>query len=102
MSAEKNDENFVRAQNPCGISDNVMGICTILFSTLAASINATMMDVAEDDGVSTNAISLYSGGLTFICATSIDVYFWYVGYPNGQHVCNKQQYIDRILPYTID
>ena len=93
MSTEGAGKNFARAQNPFGLSDNAWGYAVLLFAGCIASINTIMIDIAEDDGVSANAMSLYAGCFTLVCSTGISAYYWYVGYENGGHVCNTMIYV---------
>ena len=84
-------DKFVKSENPCGMSDNTCGYSFLLFAGFIASINTIMIDVAEDDGVSANAITLYAACFTLGCSTMIDGYYWYVGYGDGQHVSGTRK-----------
>ena len=74
-------------KNLFNISDKTIGCIMLLLAAFLASIDAIFLDVAEDDGVSANAMTLYSCICTFIGSVGVDIYFWYVGYGDGCHVC---------------
>lgn len=76
-------------KNPFGLSDLVWGCSMLLAGALCDGCASIMLDVAEDDGVSSNAITLYASCFTLLLSIMIDAYYWYVGYAGGQHVCEK-------------
>ena len=81
------DTNIVQGTSWFGMSDQTVGIIMLVVAAMIGSVDSIMIEIAEDDGVSSNAITLYASICTLIGTILIDTYFWYVGYPDGDHVC---------------
>ena len=78
--------SWTTSRNIFNISDKTLGCTILLVAAFLGSIDAIMLDVAEDDGVSANAMTLYASICTLTGAVVVDAYFWYVGYGDGCHV----------------
>ena len=79
-------KKFSTSRNPFDISDNTLGAIVCIGAALLASADSVMLDYAESEGVSTNAMMLYASICTLVGATAVDAYYWYVGYGENQHV----------------
>lgn len=72
--------------NPLAISHNTLGVVVCITAALVASVDYVLLELAQSEGVSPNAMMLYAAICTFIGAILIDLYFWYFGYGDNQHV----------------
>ena len=70
------------------ISDNALGCTMLLLSAVIASVASISIEIAEDEGVSSNEVTFWSCLFTVIGCILIDAFFWYFGYPSGSHVCS--------------
>ena len=59
----------------------------MIIGAILASVVTVMFTIAEDGGVSSEALNFYGAIAQFILCLIIDLYFYYFGYSNGMHVC---------------
>lgn len=80
---------FTKAKkNIFGLTDFTLGCIVLILSAFVGAIDSICLDVAEDDGVAVNAMTLYAAICTFIGSTSVDAFMSYTGaYGDGKNVC---------------
>ena len=86
--AKVSSNTFTKAKkNIFGLTDYTLGCILLVVAAFIGSIDSIFIDVAEDDGITANALTLYASICTFIGSTAVDAFMSYTGaYGDGKNV----------------
>ena len=74
----KHGKNFL------GLSDKIWGIILLLLGSIFNAIDSIMLQIAGDNGFSSNALTIYASVFGLFGALVIDlIYYFCIGYYNG-------------------
>ena len=83
----KRRQDLTKRRNLFGLSDDVIGSIMLLIASMIGGIDITIIKLAENKGVTGNAMTLYASIATLIGSLLVDLYFCCVGYAEDTHVC---------------